>query len=398
MKRSCPSRSSGYSGAIGSFTLSRRSTLSQTSGADGANWAPTASYAASGNADPAPAPGTGDADDDGVVFEASISEELAKTTGFLGEASDLLDQLPADSWLAFAQTDFGSLLDYYVDAFAGLVGGRDQVERQFKAATGLDLQEDVIAWMGDFGVFVRGSTVAELDGALVVETTDEAASGRFLSALERLARSHAESGIDIRPLSAPGGGEGFVEAGLSVAARHEGALRDARQLVGDSWRDQGYGAATEARAGEPCPGGPGLPRELYERVELPRGDLVVVAQRAMRFVHEAPESPVVLRPQRPDRRHHPFVLGDDVARPLQLLPGEAIQVPLRGVPQLPYAQLLRGPFARLAALVVGRAGEAALDASVADQEREPRPFHGEGDVLGLQGTAVHEEGGACLAQ
>ena len=36
-------------------------------------------------------------------------------------------------------------------------GGRDAIEQQLKAATGLDLQEDVIAWMGDFGVFVRGT-------------------------------------------------------------------------------------------------------------------------------------------------------------------------------------------------------------------------------------------------
>ena len=62
------------------------------------------------------------------------------------------------------------LIDFYVDAFAGMAGGRDAIEQQFKAATGLDLQKDVIDWMGDFGIFVRGTSVSELDGALMVET------------------------------------------------------------------------------------------------------------------------------------------------------------------------------------------------------------------------------------
>ena len=55
--------------------------------------------------------------------------------------------------------------------------------QQLKAATGLDLQKDVIYWMGDCSLFVRGTSVSELDGALIIETKDEAASGRFISAL-----------------------------------------------------------------------------------------------------------------------------------------------------------------------------------------------------------------------
>ena len=171
---------------------------------------------------------TADVDEDGVVFEATVSEELAKTFGFLGQASDLMNELPADSWLAIAQTDSGSLVDYYVDLFGAVAGGRDTVERQFRAATGLDLQKDLIDWMGDFGVFVRGSTVQELDGALVIETKDEAASGRLLAALERIARSQSEAGIEIRPLSAPGGGDGFSASGAGVPKPVHAFQRDGR--------------------------------------------------------------------------------------------------------------------------------------------------------------------------
>ena len=117
-----------------------------------------------------------DADKDGVTFEGSLPEEIGRASLF-GQASDLVEELPGDSWLGMAQTDFGKLIDFYVDAFAGMAGGRDTIEQQLKAATGLDLQKDVIDWMGDFGVFVRGTSVSELDGALIVETKDEAASG-----------------------------------------------------------------------------------------------------------------------------------------------------------------------------------------------------------------------------
>ncbi len=148
-----------------------------------------------------PISATIDADEDGVVAEADVPAELARSFAFFGEGSDLLGDLPADSWLALGQKDLGKLIGFYEDAFAGVAGGRDAVEGQFKAATGLDLQQDVLSWMGDFGIFARGKTVASLDGALVVETSDEAKSARFLAAIERLARTQSDSGTEIRKRS-----------------------------------------------------------------------------------------------------------------------------------------------------------------------------------------------------
>ena len=156
-----------------------------------------------------------DADNDGVVFEGTVPEEIGRASLF-GQASDMVEELPGDSWLGMAQTDFGKLIDFYVDAFAGIAGGRDAIEQQLKAATGLDLQKDVIDWMGDFGVFVRGTSVSELDGALIVETEDEEASGRFISALERLAKTQAQGQVRVGPLSAPGGGTGFTASGAMI--------------------------------------------------------------------------------------------------------------------------------------------------------------------------------------
>jgi hypothetical protein len=158
-----------------------------------------------------PVVSTVDADDDGVTIESAVTDELAGAFGLIGGGSDLVSELPADSWAAFAQNDFGKLIDLFADSFAGVAGGRDMIEQQFKAATGLDLQKDVLDWMGDFGVFVRGRTISELNGALIVETKDEAASARFIDALERLARNQADNpGDSVGPLRAPGGGKGFT--------------------------------------------------------------------------------------------------------------------------------------------------------------------------------------------
>jgi Protein of unknown function (DUF3352) len=171
---------------------------------------------------------TADADEDGVLVEATIPEDLAKTFAVFGQGSDLLQELPADSWFAIGQSEFGKLLDFYVEAFAGVAGGRDAIEQQFKASTGLDLQNDVLDWMGDFGIFVRGTSVADLDGALIVETSDEAASGRFIGALERLARSQGQGNVRIGPLSAPGGGDGFTASGAGVPKPVHVFQRDGR--------------------------------------------------------------------------------------------------------------------------------------------------------------------------
>jgi hypothetical protein len=186
-----------------------------------------------------------DADDDGVVLESNIPEEIGKALTFLGQGSDLLTELPADSWLALAQTDFGTLLDFYVEAFAGVAGGRDAIEQQFRAATGLDLQKDVIDWMGDFGVFVRGTSISELDGALVIETSDEAASKRFIDALARLARTQGQGEVEIGPLGAPGGGEGFTARGSGIPKPIHIFQRGGRVVF--AYGDAAAGDAVDAR-------------------------------------------------------------------------------------------------------------------------------------------------------
>jgi hypothetical protein len=151
---------------------------------------------------------TVDADSNGVRLEATVPESLARAFPVVAEGSGLAGELPADSWLAIAQPDLGKTVDQTLDLFADQVGGRDTIAQQLKQATGLDLDEDVISWMGDWALFVRGTTVQELGGALVIETSDEAASARTIDAIVRLVRRGVDDDVRIGSLTVPGGGEG----------------------------------------------------------------------------------------------------------------------------------------------------------------------------------------------
>ena len=196
-----------------------------------------------------PVVATFDVDSDGVSFEADAPASLAKSVPFFGQGSDLIEQLPADSWLALAQPDLGKVLDYYIETVGASVGGRDVIESQFRSATGLDLDRDLLDWMGDFAVFVRGTSLADLNGGIVVETSDPAASARLITRLGQL--SQRRPGTSVKPFSAPGGGKGitlresdvpapvhvFQRDDLFVVAYGDAAAADAvapAQRLGDS--------------------------------------------------------------------------------------------------------------------------------------------------------------------
>jgi len=186
---------------------------------------------------------TFDADEDGVSFEADVPESLGALVPVLGHGSELVGDLPADSWLALAQSDLGKTLDGFVDLFSQAAGGRDAIERQLRGSSGLDLDRDVLGWMGDFGVFVRGTSVDELNGALIVETTDPSASARLIDGLGELLRREGDA--QVGPLTAPGGGAGFTLRDEDVPAPLHLFQRDDRVVLA-------YGDEAAADALEPA--------------------------------------------------------------------------------------------------------------------------------------------------
>ena len=204
------------------------------------------------------------ANEHGVRLEATLPESLSMAFPLIAEGNGLAAELPADSWLALAQPDLGKTIGYFVDTFGAVAGGRDGLAQQLRGATGLDLDKDVIAWMGDWNLFVRGTSVSELNGALVIETSDEAASRRFIDAIARLARKSADSDERVVALDLEGGGEGvtfrtpqvpepihlFQRDGKVVLAYSDVAAADAlapAEKLGDT---QEYEDAQEALGGD----------------------------------------------------------------------------------------------------------------------------------------------------
>jgi hypothetical protein len=205
-----------------------------------------------------------DADHAGLRFEAAVPATAAAGFPFMAEGSDLAGELPADAWLAMAQPELGKTVEQYVDLIGKSLGGRDVIEQQFRASTGLDLERDVLSWMGDWRLFVRGESLSELNGALMVETSDEAASGRVIDAVARLLRENAGQGESVAPLALGGGGEGvtlrsddlpepvhlFQRDGQVVLAYGDAAARDAldpAERLGDS---AAFADASEALGGD----------------------------------------------------------------------------------------------------------------------------------------------------
>lgn len=151
--------------------------------------------------DQQPSAGVAYVTSDSIGFESSgglpTEGPLAGFKSFIG--SGLLPQLPAGSWAAFGIPDVGRLSNNMLDLFADFPGfDRAQIESVFTQETGLDLQEDLLSWMGDTGIFVLGTNVQEVGGGLVIESTDPAKTTAALTKVQALI---AEQGLQPRPAS-----------------------------------------------------------------------------------------------------------------------------------------------------------------------------------------------------
>jgi hypothetical protein len=132
---------------------------------------------------------------DGVALEFSTpmleGEEFSGlTSALLG--TDLIETLPADSWLAIGVPQLGT----FVQDVMGLANevpeadeSFDEAEDAFSDETGLDLQNDVLDWVGDTALFVQGTNFQEIGGGLVVESGDPDATAAALVKLRELAET-----------------------------------------------------------------------------------------------------------------------------------------------------------------------------------------------------------------
>jgi len=122
---------------------------------------------------------------EGVVMDTFAPAEGTADSG-------LFDELPADSWLGLGFADVGRSVSSLLDVAGPPVA---EAEARFEAETGFDLRTDLLAWMGDAGVFVKGAGLLGLGGGAIVESTDPQAS---TDAVERMLEI-ASHEVDVRP-------------------------------------------------------------------------------------------------------------------------------------------------------------------------------------------------------
>jgi len=153
---------------------------------------------------------------DSAAFGQPDSTRAAKS------GADALAALPADAWLGAGAGELGQTVTNFLDGIAsggGLGGiGLEALLNQARERTGLDLRKDVLAWMGDAGFYIAGTTEDDKRGALVIGSKDPAATRRTVQTLRRV----LGGGRDVRDLNAAGVDEGFTVPGdrhdLLVAA------------------------------------------------------------------------------------------------------------------------------------------------------------------------------------
>lgn len=149
--------------------------------------------------------------DDGIVFEYAQGLPESQELVDLAESSstlELLPQLPGGAWGAIGIGNVGEFVQGLLTSYSSLgIPGLDRamLEERFEQETGLSLNEDLLSWMGDLGIFVQGTSVPTLSGGVVIETTDAEASQLAVAELEDYA---SKQGAPVGPLTIPGV-EGF---------------------------------------------------------------------------------------------------------------------------------------------------------------------------------------------
>jgi hypothetical protein len=127
---------------------------------------------------------------DGLVVQAA-----ARTGGEDSRADPgAIADLPGDAWAAAGVHDLGGtigrLLPEVQRAFGSFLGAG--LALQFQSFTGLELQADVLSWMGDAAWFLRGSDAVE--GGVAIETKNPE---RSIDAVERLGGRLQERGFPL---------------------------------------------------------------------------------------------------------------------------------------------------------------------------------------------------------
>ncbi|MGI9020334.1 MAG: DUF3352 domain-containing protein [Solirubrobacterales bacterium] len=160
-----------------------------------------------------------------ITLEASA----AGGAGIEGD-SELLSELPADAWVAFSLTKAGEALRESLSGIGSLGSelGDESLDPEaiaglLESQTGLDLEEDLLAWLGDASFYVSGTSRKAFRAGGLLETSDAEAAASALDAVQELFEERIGANTD-EP-SVEGAEAGFRASGPGGAGV-ELALRD----------------------------------------------------------------------------------------------------------------------------------------------------------------------------
>jgi hypothetical protein len=152
------------------------------------------------------------ANGDRIAFDTIMRGSGVKSLGafspLLGTGTTpLIAELPGDAWAAYGAPNVGPGLKSLFTRVAGALGGAAAAQ-QLQQQYGIDLDRDVFGWIGDIGLFVRGSDKASLEGGLVIKATDP---GRMRDAFGKLVGLiQTQSGKKAAPVKVKGAAAAFV--------------------------------------------------------------------------------------------------------------------------------------------------------------------------------------------
>jgi hypothetical protein len=167
---------------------------------------------------------------------------------------DAAAAVPAGSWLSIGVGDVGATITKAIGSLgaSGATGGIDPetLMQGLKSQLGVDVDKDLLSWMGDAALFVRGTSMSDLGGALVVKSKDPAASQKAIGSLRKLlgalnVKTSALGGAGSSGASGFSVSVGPLPSDISVAAKDDkfviaygkDALRDALSGGGSTLGD-----------------------------------------------------------------------------------------------------------------------------------------------------------------
>ncbi len=125
--------------------------------------------------------------------------------GTTGKSTPLVRDIPEGAFAVFGAAGVGASLKGTLETFAGAFGGA-ALTGQLEQQTGVNLDRDIFSWLGDVAVFARGTSVRDINGAIVISVTDE---GAARAAIPRLVTAAKRSGAPVQGASVAGADQAF---------------------------------------------------------------------------------------------------------------------------------------------------------------------------------------------